>query len=97
MVIVGSIQELEDLSGYKVCIASPRPSAFFLHPGIFTSTCQSLDASWSMFHILVGFPVTKLLLKCQATDLHRHHIDLVTIPSKRGPEFGVLKRIDDVS
>jgi hypothetical protein len=33
----------------------------------------------------------------QATDLHRHHIDHVTIPSPRGPEFGVLKRVEDVS
>ncbi|KAF4390301.1 hypothetical protein F8388_019956 [Cannabis sativa] len=30
------------------------------------------------------------------TDLHRHKIDHITIPSKRGPEFGVLRRIDDV-
>ncbi|KAG6551039.1 hypothetical protein Mapa_007272 [Marchantia paleacea] len=48
MVVVGSIQELEELSGFK------------------------------------------------ATNLHRHKIDHVTIPSKRGPEFGVLKRIEDV-
>ncbi|KAL3681919.1 hypothetical protein R1sor_024875 [Riccia sorocarpa] len=48
MVVVGSIQELEDLTGFK------------------------------------------------ATNLHRHKIDHVTIPSKRGPEFGVLKRVEDV-
>ena len=30
------------------------------------------------------------------TDIHRHFIDDITIPSKRGKEFGVLKRIDDV-
>jgi len=48
MVVIGSIQELEELSGHK------------------------------------------------ATDLHRHHIDHVTIPSKRGPKFGVLKRVPDV-
>ncbi|KAJ7954569.1 isoleucine--tRNA ligase, cytoplasmic [Quillaja saponaria] len=29
-------------------------------------------------------------------DLHRHNIDHITIPSKRGPEFGVLRRVDDV-
>lgn len=29
-------------------------------------------------------------------DLHRHNIDNITIPSSRGPEFGVLRRIDDV-
>lgn len=29
-------------------------------------------------------------------DLHRHKIDHITIPSGRGPEFGVLRRIDDV-
>ncbi|KAG0615444.1 hypothetical protein M758_5G041400 [Ceratodon purpureus] len=47
-VVIGSIQELEELSGFK------------------------------------------------ATDLHRHHIDHITIPSPRGPEFGVLKRVEDV-
>lgn len=31
----------------------------------------------------------------QATDLHRHHIDHVTIPSQRGPEH-VLKRCEEV-
>ena len=35
MVVVGSIQELEDLSGYKVCLASLRPLAFFLLLGSF--------------------------------------------------------------
>ncbi|KAF3446531.1 hypothetical protein FNV43_RR11711 [Rhamnella rubrinervis] len=29
-------------------------------------------------------------------DLHCHNIDHITIPSNRGPEFGVLHRIDDV-
>ncbi|XP_062107730.1 isoleucine--tRNA ligase, cytoplasmic [Humulus lupulus] len=32
----------------------------------------------------------------KVTDLHRHKIDHITIPSKRGPKFGVLRRIDDV-
>ncbi|KAJ4968949.1 hypothetical protein NE237_015650 [Protea cynaroides] len=32
----------------------------------------------------------------KVTDLHRHMIDHVTIPSSRGPEFGVLRRVDDV-
>ncbi|KAG6497050.1 hypothetical protein ZIOFF_044936 [Zingiber officinale] len=32
----------------------------------------------------------------KVTDLHRHYIDHITIPSERGPEFGVLHRIDDV-
>ncbi|PWZ05187.1 hypothetical protein Zm00014a_001843 [Zea mays] len=32
----------------------------------------------------------------KVTDLHRHYVDDITIPSKRGPEFGVLKRVDDV-
>ncbi|KAL2619895.1 hypothetical protein R1flu_000100 [Riccia fluitans] len=42
---------------------------------------------WSELEELSGF---------KATNLHRHKIDHVTIPSKRGPEFGVLKRVDDV-
>lgn len=29
-------------------------------------------------------------------DLHRHNIDHITIPSSRGPEFGLLRRIEDV-
>ncbi|XP_011014398.1 PREDICTED: probable isoleucine--tRNA ligase, cytoplasmic isoform X2 [Populus euphratica] len=29
-------------------------------------------------------------------DLHRHNIDHITIPSSRGPEFGVLQRVEDV-
>lgn len=32
----------------------------------------------------------------QVDDLHRHKIDHFTIPSSRGPEFGVLRRVDDV-
>ncbi|KAF8402282.1 hypothetical protein HHK36_013234 [Tetracentron sinense] len=32
----------------------------------------------------------------EVTDLHRHNIDHITIPSSRGPEFGVLRRIDEV-
>ncbi|KAA3454991.1 putative isoleucine--tRNA ligase, cytoplasmic [Gossypium australe] len=28
-------------------------------------------------------------------DLHRHNIVHITVPSTRGPEFGVLRRIDD--
>eukprot|EP00271_Cylindrocystis_brebissonii_P013098 TRINITY_DN3268_c0_g1_i2.p1 TRINITY_DN3268_c0_g1~~TRINITY_DN3268_c0_g1_i2.p1 ORF type:complete len:1233 (+),score=293.29 TRINITY_DN3268_c0_g1_i2:403-4101(+) len=31
-----------------------------------------------------------------ATDLHRHFIDHVTIPSKRGPDFPPLKRVEEV-
>lgn len=42
--------------------------------------------------------ITKLetLSGTKVTDLHRHHIDHITIPSGRGPEFGVLRRVDDV-
>ncbi|MCL7025555.1 hypothetical protein MKW94_001011 [Papaver nudicaule] len=32
----------------------------------------------------------------KVTDLHRHHIDHITVPSSRGPEFGVLRRVNDV-
>ncbi|PIA64421.1 hypothetical protein AQUCO_00100120v1 [Aquilegia coerulea] len=32
----------------------------------------------------------------KVTDLHRHKIDHITIPSNRGPEYGVLRRVDDV-
>jgi hypothetical protein len=33
----------------------------------------------------------------QVVDLHRHKIDHITIPSGRGPNYGVLRRVDDVS
>nr|XP_027123037.1 isoleucine--tRNA ligase, cytoplasmic [Coffea arabica] len=32
----------------------------------------------------------------KVTDLHRHKIDHLTIQSRRGPEFGVLRRVEDV-
>ncbi|XP_031488181.1 isoleucine--tRNA ligase, cytoplasmic [Nymphaea colorata] len=32
----------------------------------------------------------------KVTDLHRHKIDHITIPSSRGAQFGVLRRVDDV-
>ncbi|XP_052173832.1 isoleucine--tRNA ligase, cytoplasmic [Diospyros lotus] len=32
----------------------------------------------------------------KVTDLHRHKIDHITIPSSRGPDFGVLRRVEDV-
>ncbi|KAL6576728.1 hypothetical protein OROMI_011004 [Orobanche minor] len=32
----------------------------------------------------------------KVTDLHRHKIDHITIPSNRGPEFGLLRRVEDV-
>ena len=37
-----------------------------------------------------------LSLILQVTDLHRHKIDHITIPSSRGPTFGVLRRVEDV-
>ncbi|XP_028084778.1 isoleucine--tRNA ligase, cytoplasmic isoform X1 [Camellia sinensis] len=32
----------------------------------------------------------------EVSDLHRHKIDHITIPSSRGPSFGVLRRVEDV-
>ncbi|XP_024982543.1 isoleucine--tRNA ligase, cytoplasmic [Cynara cardunculus var. scolymus] len=32
----------------------------------------------------------------KVTDLHRHKIDHITLPDKRGPKFGVLRRVEDV-
>lgn len=32
----------------------------------------------------------------KVTDLHRHKIDHITLPDKRGPQFGVLRRVEDV-
>jgi isoleucyl-tRNA synthetase len=32
----------------------------------------------------------------KVTDLHRHMIDHITIPSRRGADYGVLHRVEDV-
>ncbi|KAJ4821884.1 hypothetical protein Tsubulata_041461 [Turnera subulata] len=48
--------------------------------------------------VIVMDSVAKLekLSGIKVFDLHRHYIDNITIPSSRGPEFGVLRRVDDV-
>ncbi|KAM7488581.1 hypothetical protein LguiB_026065 [Lonicera macranthoides] len=48
--------------------------------------------------IIVMDSIDKLekLSGTKVTDLHRHKIDHIAIPSSRGPEFGVLKRVEDV-
>uniref|UniRef100_A0A2N9FJH6 isoleucine--tRNA ligase n=1 Tax=Fagus sylvatica TaxID=28930 RepID=A0A2N9FJH6_FAGSY len=48
--------------------------------------------------LLVMDSIEKLekLSGVKVDDLHRHKIDHITIPSSRGPEFGVLRRVDDV-
>lgn len=48
--------------------------------------------------ILVMDSIEKLekLSGAKVFDLHRHKIDHITIPSRRGPEYGVLRRVDDV-
>ncbi|OAY51886.1 hypothetical protein MANES_04G040600v8 [Manihot esculenta] len=48
--------------------------------------------------IVVVDSVAKLekLAGVKVFDLHRHNIDHITIPSNRGSEFGVLRRVDDV-
>uniref|UniRef100_A0A0D9YND0 Isoleucine--tRNA ligase n=1 Tax=Oryza glumipatula TaxID=40148 RepID=A0A0D9YND0_9ORYZ len=48
--------------------------------------------------IVVMDSVDKLekLSGVKISDLHRHHIDGITVPSQRGEEFGALKRVDEV-
>ncbi|MBA0615925.1 hypothetical protein Godav_016029 [Gossypium davidsonii] len=48
--------------------------------------------------VIVMDSVEKLekLSGAKVFDLHRQNIDHITVPSTRGPEFGVLRRIDDV-
>uniref|UniRef100_I1NXY0 CCHC-type domain-containing protein n=1 Tax=Oryza glaberrima TaxID=4538 RepID=I1NXY0_ORYGL len=48
--------------------------------------------------IIVMDSVDKLekLSGVKISDLHRHHIDGITVPSQRGEEFGALKRVDEV-
>ncbi|CAA2997309.1 isoleucine--tRNA ligase, cytoplasmic-like [Olea europaea var. sylvestris] len=48
--------------------------------------------------IVVMDSIDKLekLSGAKVTDLHRHNIDHITIPSSRGSEFGVLRRVEDV-
>ncbi|KAH8502420.1 hypothetical protein Peur_066323 [Populus x canadensis] len=48
--------------------------------------------------VIVMDSISKLekLSGVKVFDLHRHNIDHITIPSSRGPEFGVLRRVEDV-
>ncbi|WCJ38044.1 Isoleucine--tRNA ligase cytoplasmic [Euphorbia peplus] len=48
--------------------------------------------------IVVVDSVAKLesLSRKKIVDLHREYIDDITLPSSRGPEYGVLKRVKDV-
>ncbi|PIN26124.1 Isoleucyl-tRNA synthetase [Handroanthus impetiginosus] len=48
--------------------------------------------------IVVMDSIEKLekLSGAKVTDFHRHKIDHISIPSSRGPEFGVLRRVEDV-
>ncbi|KAK3229154.1 hypothetical protein Dsin_001035 [Dipteronia sinensis] len=48
--------------------------------------------------VIVMDSVDKLekLAGVEVFDLHRQNIDHITIPSSRGPEFGVLRRVEDV-
>ncbi len=55
-----------------------------------------LENQFNKFEVLLN-SWTNFWCCWQATDLHHHHIDHITIPSKRGPKFGVLKRVEDVS
>lgn len=87
--VIGSIQELYELSGFKV-----SSDILFL----------AFQFRWNVNQVEIGqsesphvFLTLSTFLVMQATDLHRHFIDHVTIPSPRGPEFGVLKRVEDVS
>jgi hypothetical protein len=45
---------------------------------------------------IMNFCLSQYYCFLQVDDLHRHKIDHFTIPSSRGPEFGVLRRVDDV-
>ena len=44
------------------------------------------------------YPVEKLekLSEVKVLDLHRHNIDHITIPSSRGRQYGVLRRLEHV-
>ena len=71
---------------------------------ILSTSLRSSPVSRSLFFCFVLFVISfscnylshfAFLMK-QVFDLHRHHIDQITIPSCRGPEFGVLRRVEDV-
>ena len=58
---------------------------------------MSLHAAWSGWPTLVcslRLPVSINAYVAQVTDLHRHFIDDITIPSREGR--GALRRVDDV-
>ncbi|AQK81810.1 Isoleucine--tRNA ligase cytoplasmic [Zea mays] len=64
----------------------------------FWGTPLPLWMSQDRKEIVVMDSIEKLekLSGVKVTDLHRHYVDDITIPSKRGPKFGTLKRVDDV-
>ncbi|KAK9932608.1 hypothetical protein M0R45_019838 [Rubus argutus] len=51
---------------------------------------------WAVSRIMDSIESFEKLSGVKVFDLHRHYIDHITIPSSRGPQFGVLRRIDDV-
>ncbi len=101
MLVVGSIAELEQLTGAKVCggplYAARRASscpriravASRIRSGHTRHRPNNMRAGPSAaVAAFVRAPVV------QVTDLHRHFIDHLTIPSRQGK--GTLRRVPDV-
>ncbi|KAK2986143.1 hypothetical protein RJ640_030688 [Escallonia rubra] len=84
IVVMDSIDKLEKLSGAKLDNL-PYYCVLFM--------IEFLDNDNG---VLLTSPPLPPPPSFQVTDLHRHKIDHITIPSRRGPEFGVLRRVDDV-
>ncbi|KAB1213335.1 putative isoleucine--tRNA ligase, cytoplasmic [Morella rubra] len=85
LLVIDSIEKLENLSGVKRGKESIQSRVTVI-----------LSISHEVY-IHGEICVDKLVpLETKVDDLHRHKIDHITIPSSRGLEFGVLRRVDDV-
>lgn len=67
---------------------------WFGNPHVIFWAVSSWSSGWHfVIFFFCGHPLFSI---SQVFDLHRHKIDHITIPSQRGPEYGVLRRVDDV-
>ncbi|KAJ0082520.1 hypothetical protein Patl1_11338 [Pistacia atlantica] len=102
VIVMDSVEKLEKLSGVKVHVTSLSLSLLFTV--VISDSCLYSSARCSVFEpedvgdqALLEFSLLIIEMdKANVFDLHRHGMDHITIPLSRGPEFGVLHRVEDV-
>lgn len=101
-VVVSSIAQLEELTGEKVNDAL-HAGCLSLQPVVVSALSRASQGTltrrsecWTfvLFWFWVVCMITSAFWGGQVTDLHRHFIDHLTIPSREGR--GVLRRVDEV-